>query len=205
MSSLSQYLASALSGPVAELSGQQVFLALIVVFLVGAQAAITTCLLPNVAWGLAAVALSPQRPGPAYLAYGGVAVRFALGYVLSFAALSLEAGWNGRPFPSWLSSPLGWTLWLAFAAAIATSLLRRRPFALSIRESNALSLSFGFLAAMLPTQCHPITFPVILLYIAQTRAIALGLALTLGYALGMSTLPFLCAWFSGSLRRPRRP
>lgn len=198
---LSQYLSSALSGPVAELTILQIVLALLVAFVAGAQSAATVGLLPNVAFGIAAILASPPRAGRAYLAYAPVASRFALGFVLTFALFSFEAGWNGRPFPSWLATPGGLAFWLIALGAWIFTYWRKRQPVLTERTSNGLSFGLGFLAATLPSQCHPVSFPVILLYIAQSRALVLGLAITFAYAVGLSTLPFLCAWFSGGLRR----
>lgn len=182
------------------------------VFLVfGLLLSFTPCVLPMLPI-LSSIIVGQSQPVSRARGFS-LALAYSLGMALVYTAMGMLAGWLGQGLASMLQNP--WVLG-AFAlllAALALSMFGawefQVPAALQQRLSTASNrlrggrhagvFAMGMLSALLLGPCVAAPLAGVLVYISQTRDLALGGAALFSLACGMSVPLLLLGLSAGSL------
>jgi thiol:disulfide interchange protein DsbD len=226
MDSVSDFLSRLLTPESGALTLGHAFVAVLIAYVGGVLSSLTPCVYPMIPITVGVVGgmshKGESRPWRDILFRAGA---YILGMTLIYSFLGVAAGLTGKIFGT-LTNTAGWYLGLGivltFAAlvmleivpfdpAVWFELLKRRlrgkstshlhasPVVkreMTLLGAFALGASSGFIAA-------PCTTPVlsaILAYVARTQSIGLGLALMVGFSLGLGTLLLTIAAFTGALQ-----
>jgi thiol:disulfide interchange protein DsbD len=186
----------------------QPFLAVPLLFGAGVATSLTPCIYPMIPITAGLLAGSARAEASRWRAVT-LALTYALGLAVLYAAMGLLAGMSGQLFGTIASNP--WArfatgnLLLLFGLAMLDVLPISAPQRLAAWASQLAGGSYGsvFLlgatSGIVAAPCGAPAFAAVLTWVAATKSGALGFLYLFAFSLGMSAILVLVGTFSGAL------
>lgn len=188
------------------LSGGQVWLAFLLVFVGGILTSLTPCVYPLIP---ITVSIFGANESAGFLKSLLLSVVYVLGIVVTYSILGVAVASTGAVFGQVMANPWVVGLISLILVALGMSMLGvfeiRVPYALQNRLNTvggagyAGALAMGTVAGVIAAPCTGPALAVVLTYIATTGSLFLGFWLMFTYALGMGLLFIGIGTFSGLL------
>ena len=188
------------------LSGGQVWLAFLLVFVGGILTSLTPCVYPLIP---ITVSIFGANESAGFLKSLLLSVVYVLGIVVTYSILGVAVASTGAVFGQVMANPWVVGLISLILVALGMSMLGvfeiRVPYALQNRLNTvggagyAGALAMGTVAGVIAAPCTGPALAVVLTYIATTGSLFLGFWLMFIYALGMGLLFIGIGTFSGLL------
>ena len=188
------------------LSGGQVWLAFLLVFVGGILTSLTPCVYPLIP---ITVSIFGANESAGFLKSLLLSVVYVLGIVVTYSILGVAVASTGAVFGQVMANPWVVGFISLILVALGMSMLGvfeiRVPYALQNRLNTvggagyAGALAMGTVAGVIAAPCTGPALAVVLTYIATTGSLFLGFWLMFTYALGMGLLFIGIGTFSGLL------
>ena len=188
------------------LSGGQVWLAFLLVFVGGILTSLTPCVYPLIP---ITVSIFGANESAGFLKSLLLSVVYVLGIVVTYSILGVAVASTGAVFGQIMANPWVVGFISLILVALGMSMLGvfeiRVPYALQNRLNTvggagyAGALAMGTVAGVIAAPCTGPALAVVLTYIATTGSLFLGFWLMFTYALGMGLLFIGIGTFSGLL------